>query len=294
MGEAVAAFVVKSKYAVEDILELIEIDYEPLAPVLSIEDARKNEAKVYSDWDDNVAFRQSMKKGDAGKAIASSKHVVRAKIGIKRQAAAAIEPRSVVSYYDKNLDIYTISVTTQSPHRTRDNIASELQIPPSKVHVIVKDMGGGFGSKGAQSYPEPVLACLLSRKTGLAIKWTSTRSEDLLGTVAGRDIFCDIELACDDNGKITAVRAKNESDAGVSGTMSIQLNNSMKLIPGVYKIPNIDLDGVTYVTNKAPVGPLRGAGRPESCFFIERVIDIMARKIAMDPSRIEVKKLNPD
>ncbi len=295
MGEAVAAFVVKSRYAVEDILELVNVEYEPLPPVLSIDEARRNEAKVYGDWDDNIAFRHSVRKGDAGRAIANSKHVIRAKIGIKRQVAAAIEPRSVVAYYDKGQDVYTLSVTTQSPHRTRDNIASELQIPPSKVHVIVKDMGGGFGAKGAQSYPEPVLACILSKKTGIAIKWTSTRTEDLLETVAGRDIFCNIELACDENGKFTAVRARNESDAGVSGTMSIQLNNSMNLIPGVYKIPNLELEGETYVTNKAPVGPLRGAGRPEGCFFIERAIDILAKKISMDPAELRSRNLiQPD
>ena len=200
-----------------------------------------------------------------------------------------------MAYYDKGLDVYTLSVTTQSPHRTRDNIASELQIPPSKVHVIVKDMGGGFGAKGAQSYPEPVLACLLSKKTGITIKWTSTRTEDLLETVAGRDIFCDIELACDESGKFTAIRARNESDAGVSGTMSIQLNNSLNLLPGAYKIPNLELEGETYVTNKAPVGPLRGAGRPEGCFFIERAIDILAKKISMDPAVLRSKNLiQPD
>lgn len=291
VGEPVAAFVSKNKYAVEDIVELVEIEYRVLPSVLTIEESKIAETLLYDDWNDNVAFRRSVKKGNAEEAISSSKHSIRARIGIRRQEGVPIEPRSVVVYYDESHDSYTVHGTVQSPHGLRNYLSTELRLPAEKFHIIVKDVGGGFGTKGAQSYPEPLLACIFAKRTGSAIKWTSTRTEDFLEAAAGRDQYCDIELACDENLKITALRARSESDVGVSGTLSISVGLSIMLLPGAYKIPNLDLEGVAYVTNKAPLGPVRGAGRPEAAFFIERAIDILAGELSLDPLSLRMKNL---
>ncbi|MHB8567502.1 MAG: xanthine dehydrogenase family protein molybdopterin-binding subunit [Nitrososphaerales archaeon] len=171
----------------------------------------------------------------------------------------------------------------QSVHKFRSYLAKELRVPQEKIRFTVKDVGGGFGTKGAQSYPETALAALFARKTGLTIKWTSTRTEDLLESSPDRDQYCDIELACDKDRKIVALRANIESDIGVMGTFNISLPHTIMLLPGAYEIPSVKIKGTCYVTNKVPIAPVRGAGRPEACFFIESAIDVMAQKLAIDP-----------
>jgi aerobic carbon-monoxide dehydrogenase large subunit len=290
VGEPVAAFVSKTRYAVEDIIEVVDVDYEKLPPVMSVEDSKKASVKLYDDWPDNILFQNGAKKGDASRAISTSKNVIRTKIGIKRQAGVPIEPRAYIASYDEEHDMFTVEATSQRAHGTQTHISSELKIPANKVHVIVKDVGGGFGTKGAQSYPEPVLACILAKKTGYTIKAIDTRTEDLLESAAGRDQYCDLELACDERGKITGLRATLEADVGVSGSLSISTRNTAQLLLGVYKIPNFEIRGFCYVTNKAPLGPVRGAGRPEAAFFTERAIDMMARHLSMDP--LEFRRQN--
>jgi carbon-monoxide dehydrogenase large subunit len=283
VGEPVAAFVSKTRYSVEDIIEMVDVEYEELTPVMSIEDSKQASVILYEDWPDNILFQNGAKKGDVSSAIASSKNVIKARLGIKRQAGVPIEPRGYIVSYDKEADTFTVEATSQRPHQTQNHISSELQIPPSKVHVKVRDVGGGFGTKGAQSYPEPVLACILARKTGYTVKAVDTRSEDLFESAAGRDQYCDIELACDERGKIFGFRATLEADVGVSGSLSTSTRITALLLPEVYKIPNFEIKASCYVTNKAPLGPVRGAGRPEAAFFMERAIDLMAKHLSMDP-----------
>jgi aerobic carbon-monoxide dehydrogenase large subunit len=130
----------------------------------------------------------------------------------------------------------------------------------------------------------------MAKKTGLTVKWTSTRTEDLLESAQGRDQYCDIELACDSNGKMVALRANIVADAGVAGTLKGQAILSSMLLPGSYKIPNIDIQARAYVTNKTPSGPVRGAGRPDAGFYVERIVDEMARELKMDP--VEFRRRN--
>ena len=290
VGEPVAAFLSRNKYTVEDIIEAIEVEYEELAPVMSIEDSKKAGVKIYEEWPDNISFQNGAKKGNAEGAISSSKNVIKARFGIKRQAGVPIEPRSYVAEYDKEKDLFTVEATTQRPHGIQNFVATELRVPPNKIHVIVKDVGGGFGTKGAQSYAEPILACILAKKTGHSVKATSTRSEDLFESAAGRDQFCEMELACDDGGEITGFRARLDVNVGVSGSLSTSTRNTVQLLPEVYKIPNFDIQARCYVTNEAPLGPVRGAGRPEAAFFMERALDIMARQLSIDP--IEFRRRN--
>ena len=289
-GEGVAAILVKSKYAVEDLIDNVEVEYEELPVVTSIEGAKKISTLLYEDWKDNVALSGETKKGDVEKAIASAPYVVKTRMGIRRQAGAPIEPRAILVRYDNEKDLYDIHSTSQSANRLQAQLNGELRVPKEKLHVRVMDVGGGFGTKGAQSYPETLLACVLSKKTGLPVKWVSTRSEDLLETAAGRDEYCEMTLACNEDAKLVALKAIVESDIGVSGSLSRMAILTLNLIPGAYKIPNLDLKAKVYVTNKAPGGPVRGAGRPEATYFIERAIDMLSRKIGMDA--IEFRRRN--
>ena len=291
VGEGIAAFVTRDRYAVEDIADRIQVEYEELPVVDSIEDSKQSKSLVYDDWKDNVARVVESKRGDVQSAFSSARHMTKARIGIKRQASVAIEPRSLIATYDKDKGLYKIHASIQSSHFVQVAVSTELKVPQSNIHVIVNDVGGGFGGKGSVSYPEFSLACIFARRTGLAIKWTSTRTEDLLETSQGRDQFCDIELACDENYKITALRARIEVDVGVSGRLIKIVNNTVNLLPGVYKIANIDIQGVCYVTNKTPTGPVRGNGRPEAAFFIERAIDIAAQELGIDPAEFRQRNL---
>ncbi len=295
VGEPVAAILSKKRYSVEDIADAVEIEYEQLPVAMTIEQSMQPTAVLFDSIPDNVTLRHGAKRGDAESAIASSKHVIQAKIGIRRQEGVPIEPRAVVANYDSQKDEYTVYGTVQSAFRLRDYLSNEMEVPPEKIHSIVRDVGGSFGTKGAQSYPEPLLACVFAKKSGRNVKWTSTRSEDLYETAAGRDQYCEVTLACDDDGKFTALRARTHADVGVSGTLSLPVINSLTLIVGPYKIENIDLEGSCHITNKAPLGPVRGAGRPEGVYFIERAIDIMAEKLALDPFELRRRNIiGPD
>jgi carbon-monoxide dehydrogenase large subunit len=289
-GEPVAAILVKRKNSLEDLVEEVEVEYETLPVVTSIEESKKRGTPIYEDWSDNIYHTLSRKRGDAESAIAAAPHVIGTREGIARQEAAPMEPRSVLVSYKREEDLYEVYATVQSVHFLRQYLSSELKIPEAKFHVKVMDMGGGFGSKGGNSYPEPVLACLFSKRTGLPVKWTATRTEEFLEAAAGRDEYCDVTLACDKNGRIVALKARIECDVGVSGTSAFMPSATVGFMLGTYEIPNLDLKVRCYVTNKMPVGPVRGAGRPEGCYFIERAMDIMARKIGLDP--IEFRRRN--
>ncbi len=289
-GEPVAAILVKRKNSLEDLVDQVEVDYETLPAVTSIEESKKGGTLIYEHWSDNIFHTLSRKRGDAESAIAAAPHVIRTREGIARQEAAPMEPRSVLVSYKKEEDFYEVFATVQSVHSLRQYLSSELKIPEAKFHVKVMDMGGGFGSKGGNSYPEPVLACLFSRRTGLPVKWTATRTEEFLEAAAGRDEYCDVALACDKNGRIVALKARIECDVGVSGSSAFMPSATVAFMLGTYMIPNLDLEVQCYVTNKMPVGPVRGAGRPEGCYFIERAMEIMARKIGLDP--IEFRRRN--
>ena len=292
-GEPVAAVLSRTKNAVEDLVELVVVDYEPLRAVTTIEESKRAKTLVYEDWSDNVSQRDETKWGDVGRAIASAPYVIRAREGIARQHAAPMEPHSTLVQYKKKEDVYEVYATVQSVHGLRRQLASMLHLAAEKFHVKVMDMGGGFGSKGAQSYPEPMLACLFSRMTGLPVKWTATRVEEFLEAASGRDEYCDITLACDGDGRIIALKADVECDVGVTGTQSHMPSLSIWSMLGHYKIPNVEARLAVYATNKMPIGPVRGAGAPEGCYFIERAMNIMAEKMKIDPLELRKRNLAP-
>jgi len=289
-GEPVAAILVKDLNSVEDLIERVRVQYDPLPVVTTIEESKKGKALVFEEWGSNLSLTSEIKKGDVKKALDSAAHVIHAREGIARQVAAPIEPRAVLAAYDKKQDNYEVWTTVQSVHGAQEKLASELRLPKEKFHVRVMDVGGGFGSKGAQSYPEAPLACIFSRRTGLPVKWTATRIEEFLEAAAGRDEYCDITLACDKDGRFVALRASVECDSGVGGTQVHMPSMTIETMLGPYRIPNQELTVAAYLTNKMPLGPVRGAGGPEGCYFIERAVDVMAKKMGLDP--IELRRRN--
>lgn len=290
VGEPVVAILAKDRGSAEDLAEHINIEYEQLPPVVSLQEAKQGKALVCRDWKDNLSSVIQQRKGDAEKATSSGTYVIHLKEGIRRQNAAPMETHAAVVSYDRESGVFDIFATVQSVHMLRGLLSEALKIPNQKLHIRIMDMGGGFGTKGGPEYPWTLLACLFAKKTGLTVRWEATRTEEFLEAAPGRDEYCDLTMACDSHGKIVAIKANIECDIGAPGNAGFMAGATAGTMFGPYEIPNLELKAESYVTNKMPVGPVRGAGRPEGCYFTERGMDIMAKKIGIDP--LEFRRRN--
>ncbi|MGH2638909.1 MAG: xanthine dehydrogenase family protein molybdopterin-binding subunit, partial [Rhabdochlamydiaceae bacterium] len=290
VGEPVVAILARDRGSAEDLAEEVDIEYEGLPVVSTLEEAKQGKALVCSGWKDNLSQTGGRKKGDADKAISSAAHVINFKEGIRRQDAAPMETHAVVASYDKEKDVFEVFATVQSVHQLLDLLSSGLKTPKEKFHIKVMDMGGGFGTKGGPEYPWTLLACLFAKETGLTVKFVASRTEEFLESAPGRDEYCEVTLACDRNGKMVSLKASVDCDVGVPGGTAFMPVATVGTMPGPYEIQNLDLKVQSYVTNKMPVGPVRGAGMPEGNYFMERAIDKMAKKIGLDP--IELRRRN--
>jgi carbon-monoxide dehydrogenase large subunit len=295
VGDRVAFVVAETLLAARNAAELLEIEYEPLPAVITVEDAVKPGAPVL--WDEapnNVAFTLMMGNKDAtDAAFANAKHVVSLKLYNSRITANSIEPRAAIGQYHPDGDNYTLYSTSQNPHGTRSAVAGQvLKIAETKLRVISPDVGGGFGMKHG-GYPEDALVAWASRRVGgRPVKWVSTRSEALLGDAQGRDQVVTGELALDERGKVLGLRvnALHAMGSHVFGAAMVVPLFAIRLSPGVYQIPAVHAVARAVLTNAIPTAPYRGAGRPEATFLIEQLMDRAAAMIGVDP--IEIRRRN--
>jgi carbon-monoxide dehydrogenase large subunit len=295
VGDRVAFVVAETEVAARNAAEVLEIDYEPLPAVITVEDAVKPGAPaVWDEAPNNVSFTLMMGNKDATEAaFASAKHVVTLKLNNTRITANSIEPRAAIGQYHPDGDNYTLYSTSQNPHGTRSSVAGQvLKIPETKLRVISPDVGGGFGMKHG-GYPEDALVVWASRHVGgRPVKWVSTRSEALLGDSQGRDQVVTGELALDERGKVLGLRvnALHAMGSHVFGASMVVPLFAMRLAPGVYQIPAVHCIGKAVFTNTIPLAPYRGAGRPEATYLIEQLLDRAANVIGIDP--IEIRRRN--
>ena len=278
-GQPVAAVLAESRALAEDAAELIEVDYEPLDPVL---DARSSEVEL-SHW-----HRVT---GDVEGAFASATHVVRATHSLPRLAPVPMEPRGAIASYDESEDLLTVWVSAQDSHRQLAGLAAVFDRPEESIHVIVPDVGGAFGSKGAPA-PETMLVAAAAMITGRTVKWAEDREENFIASYQGRGMEADVELALDADARILAVRARIVADLGgyLMPTTAIPTHTTAMLMCGVYDVQLADVEVSGRRTNKMPTGPYRGAGRPEAAYFVECTVDIAARQLGIDP--LELRRRN--
>ena len=278
-GQPVAAVLAESRALAEDAAELIEVDYKPLEPVL---DARSSEVTM-SRW--------HKVSGDVDGAFESAAHVVRASHALPRLAPAPMEPRGAIASYDEAEDMLTVWVSAQDSHRQLDGLAKVLGRHEESIHVIVPDVGGAFGSKGAPA-PETMLVAVAAMTTGRTVKWAEDRQENLLASYQGRGMEADVELALDEDARMLALRARIRADLGgyLMPTTAIPTHTTAMLMCGVYDIQAADVEIVGRRTNKVPTGPYRGAGRPEAAYFMECTVDVAARELGIDP--LELRRRN--
>ena len=294
-GEPVVAVVAKTRYGARDAAELVEIDYEPLDAVVALEAALEpGSPKVHEAYESNEAFKWGIAGGDVEKGFQEADVIVKERITNARVAPLALEPRGVLAHYLPGEDKMTLWTSTQVPHKVRTLVAIQIGMPENRMRVIAPEVGGGFGSK-LNIYREEALAAFVSRELGLPIKWVESRSENFMATIHGRGQVGDVEMGLKNDGTITAFRYNVLADCGAYYqllTIAIFTLTGL-MLPGPYKIANIEMNATGVFTNKVATDAYRGAGRPEATYILERMMDIAAIKLGMDP--VEIRRKNfPD
>ena len=295
VGEPVVGVIAQSRYHAEDALELIAIDYEPLAAVSDPEAAaRSGAALLHEEAGTNVLVSREFKRGDVDAAAQSAPVRVKGRFRMHRKTALAIEPRACLAEYEAGREALTLHSATQVPDIVRDALATALDIPGHRIRVVAPDVGGGFGGKGSL-YPEEIFVCAAARQLRRAVKWTSDRLEDLAASNQAFDEIVDAELALDADGRILALSADVIGDVGAYSvypwTAGLEPVQVVSFLPGPYRIQHYRARTRAVATSKAPTGPYRGVGRPISTFVMERLMDMAAARIGMDAKDIRLKNL---
>ena len=250
---------------------------------------------VWDEAPDNVAFVAQAGQRDAvDQAFARAAHVTRVDFIVTRVAAAPLEPRAAVGEYDRRSGRYTLHTGIQGPHGTRTLLAAALKVPQSHMRVITGEVGGSFGMRSGL-YPEMVLVLWAAHRLGRPVKWTSDRREGFVTDEHGRDNVSTAELALDRDGKFLALRVAIKLNVGAYLTQRSAGpgTNNVGGVAGVYTTPAIHQQTTGVFTNTTPTGPYRGAGRPEATYAIERVIDVAARELGIDPIELRRRNLIP-
>lgn len=295
VGDPVAFVIAETLDHARDASEAIDIDYAPLPSVVDTA-AAMDDDKVQL-WDDvpkNFLFQAQI--GDSQATTAafnSAAHVSTVRLVNQRIVQNSMEVRGAIGSYDTDNGRYTLYTSNQNRHMLRDWIANSfLKCDPSMVRVLVDDVGGGFGMK-THPYPEQVLVLVAAKRLGRTVRWISDRTEAFLSDLHGRDHISDCELALDKDGKFLAVRVKTVANIGAyscSAGVSVPTQIGPKILTSVYDISVADVEVKCVVTNTAPVGPYRGAGRPEAVYVMERLVDVAAHDLGIDP--VEMRRRN--
>ena len=294
VGEPVAAVIAQSREAATDAAELIAVDYEDLPSVTDVREAAQAGApKVWPAAPDNfVATHSYGDKAQVDGIFASAAHTVSLDIMNQRLIPFALEPRGALAEVDEAGRLI-LRTQSQTPTTTRDILADAvLKLPKESIRVVVGDIGGGFGQK-TNLYPEEALVSYAATKLGKPVRWRADRIEEFLGGTHGRDLHTTAELALDASGRILAFRARSLGNTGAT-PMGVGVLIPLVLSPfvavGVYHIPAIRFEISAVMTNTAPIGAYRGAGRPEAIYVVERLMDAAARQTGIDPR--EIRKIN--
>ncbi len=300
VGEAVAMVVGKSRAVAEDAAELVEVDYTPLTPVVTIDQAKEAKTTLWPDVPGNCNLDwTSPEDPDGAKrkateaAFKSADHVVEVEVLNQRIAAVSMEPRSVTASYERRKQAYTFHAGTQGVDGVKGQLLMATAIAPDKLRVLSDDVGGGFGMKG-MVYPEYVALLAAANVTGKPVHWTASRNESFLMDNQARDSVWRVSLALDGNGIFQALKIDGDQNFGAYMTLVAVLIPTVHIagcMPSIYDIPHIVVDSKSWFTNTTPTGPYRGAGRPEANYLLERVIDEAARQIGMDPAKLRQKNL---
>jgi len=296
VGEIVAMVVADSPERAEDAVELIEVDWEPLPPVVDmLHAADAGSPLVHPEWGTNVGVGFTHSIGDADRAFARADAVVSETFHVQRYVGMPLECRGVVAAWDRRDGTLTTWNSTQVSHFVQQGLMTALGLPPHKIRVIAPDLGGGFGTK-ASGYPEDALVPIAALALGRPIKWIESRREHMSGAAHARHQVHAISLAATRDGAILGVRDRIWLDLGAYNVWGVVLPyNTVAHLIGPHRIENMRVDVQAVVTNKTPNAPYRGAGRPETVFAMDRIVDCLARELGMDPAELRRRNyIRPD
>ena len=293
VGDGVAMVVADSRAAARDAIDLIDVDYDTLDGGVDPEKmAQPGAPQLHDSVPGNIAFTWVVAGGDAERAFQSAEVTVQQRIVQQRLLPTAMEPRAAVASYNKGSGQLTLWATSQNPHIHRFLCSVMLKLPEHRIRVITPEVGGGFGSK-IPAYPDEALVSFAAMDLGRPVKWTEDRSENYKVTIHGRDHVQYVELCGNRDGTITGLRTKVYAGMGAYASTAgpgIPTILHGLIYPGAYGVPNVHGTIYGVYTSSAPVDAYRGAGRPEASYLLERMVDIFARKIGMDP--VEVRRKN--
>ncbi len=300
-GEAVAMVVAESLSQALDAADLVQVAYQELPAVIELDDAMKGATQLHAeapgnlivDWPGPVPGEDNERAVD--ELFKQAAHVARVTVTNQRMVVASMETRGATGAYDAASESYTLHACSQSADSMRAQGSAVMGLPPDKLRVITEDVGGAFGMK-TPFYPEYAVLLVAARKLGRPVHWQSTRSEAFVTDTQARDTVTHAELALDDQGKFLALRMRHLCNQGAyvsTAGVNINTNNFARCLPGMYRIPKVDVGIACYFTNKVPIGPYRGAGRPEANFALERVVEEAARITGIDSVRLRRKNLIP-
>jgi 2-furoyl-CoA dehydrogenase large subunit len=290
VGEPLGAVAARDRGTAEDALELIHVDYEPLRAVVDVREAIKpSSATLFDELGSNLAWQGSLQYGDIDAAFKSADRIVKENLKIHRYSSTPLEPFVVIASYDPASKRLTVWVTAQVPEVIYDGLREALGL--QDIRVIIPDVGGGFGQKIHLVRKYVVLVSLLAMKTGRPVKWIEDRSEHMMaGGHACAQEF-EAEAAVKNDGTVLGLRFKEYDDVGGSvSTLTIHFTNKLNNLSNTYRTPAIHMEGYAVVTNKCPVIPNRGIGKPGMCFVWERMMDRVAQALELGP--IEVRRKN--
>jgi carbon-monoxide dehydrogenase large subunit len=290
VGEPVAVVVAEEAHALADALADVAVDYEPLPPLADVEVATSTRTRVHDGWPDNTTLPVAAKIGDADAAFAGAAVVVGGRFRHPRLAAAPIETRGAIAWPDAESGALVIWASIQNPYRLRDVVATALGLPAESVRVRVPDVGGGFGPKG-DVYPDEILVALAALRLGRPVKWIEGRREDFAALGHDREQVHDARLALASDGRIVGLETAFLADVGAYPAQGDGLTlNTVNHMPGPYRVPAYRGSGHSVVTTKMFNAAYRAAGRPEAVFVMERLMDLGARRLGLDP--VELRRRN--
>ena len=289
VGEPIAVVVADEAYRLADALAAVTVDYEPLPAVATVTDAQGTVAKVHSDWPDNAALAARGATGDVESALAGADLVVHERLRHARLSAVPIETRGVLAYLEGGMLVVWSS--TQSPYSLRDVVATTLELPAERVRVLIPDVGGGFGPKGAL-YPEEILVPLAARRLSQPVKWVETRREAFAAMGHDREQEHDVRVGFMNDGTIVGIDGSFLADVGAYPAQGDGLTaNTVNHLCSPYRVRHYRNTGTSLVTNKTLNAAYRAAGRPEATFVMERLVDIGARRLGLDPADVRRRNL---
>lgn len=299
VGDYIAMIIAETIHQAKDAAEVIKVDFEPLPTVSTpFEAAQPGAVKVWEDSEDNTCFVHLCgDKEKTDKAFETATHVVGGALPVNRSAHVTMEPRGAVAEYNKGAETLTLYTGVHYPWQLREELALKIfGMSETKVRVVAGDMGGSFGLRGG-TYREHVLVCWASIKIGRPVKWVCERSEGFMSDHQGRDVYWDAQIALDDSGRFLGVRAHSFANVGAylasKGTLPPIAN--LGTLAGTYDIPAMHVDVTAVFTNTNPICPFRGNGRPEASYVIERLIDLAADEIGMDPAELRrINQISPE